>query len=174
MDLGQYVDDVRRHLAIAAEAGGEEARALAERLVAPLDAAIRLALQGALAAAADEITCELAPGSVELRVRGRDLAFVVTPPPVDGATADQGEADDALPAPRLAVAESEDGGMARINVRMPEHLKARIEQAAGAQRLSVNAWLVRAADTALERLDAAPGSERRTTQSAQRYRGWAK
>jgi HicB family len=171
MDLGQYVDDVRRHLAIAAEAGGEEARALAERLVAPLDAAIRLALQSALAAAADEITCELAPGSVELRVRGRDLAFVVTPPPADGATADH---DEALAAPRVAVAEPEDGGMARINVRMPEHLKARIEQAAGEQRLSVNAWLVRAADSALERLDAASDSERRTTQSAQRYRGWAK
>jgi hypothetical protein len=68
MDLGPYVDDVSRHLAVAAEAGGDDARALAERLVAPLDAAIRLALQNALAVAADEITCELAPGSVELRV----------------------------------------------------------------------------------------------------------
>src|SRR3954468_20688054 len=83
MDLGLYVDTVRRQLVAAAEAGGDDARALADRLVAPLDAALRLALQEALASAAEEITCELAPGSVELRVRGRDLEFVVTPPPID-------------------------------------------------------------------------------------------
>ncbi len=177
MDLGPYVDEVRQHLVIAAEAGGDEARALAERLVAPLDAAIRLALQHALAAAADEITCELAPGSVELRVRGRDLVFVVTPPPVDGSVAGRPDApdEDAMPAAvRGAAPEGDDGEMARINVRMPEHLKSRIEQAAGGQRLSVNAWLVRAADAALQRLDAAPRPERRATRSTQRYRGWAK
>src|SRR5947209_20480654 len=83
MDLRPYVDNIHSHLAVAAEAGGDEARALAERLVAPLDAAIRLTLQEVLAAAAEEITCEFAPGSVELRLRGRDPEFVVTPPPVD-------------------------------------------------------------------------------------------
>jgi hypothetical protein len=177
MDLGQYVDDVSRHLAIAAEAGGEEARALAERLVAPLDAAIRLALQNALAVAADEITCELAPGSVELRVRGRDLAFVVTPPPVDAAGAGDSDADDEHATPNAvlgATPEGDDGEMARINVRMPEHLKTRIEHSAGAQRLSVNAWLVRAADAALDRHESASRPKPRTTRSPQRYRGWAK
>src|ERR1700736_6513446 len=83
MDLRQYIDNIHSQLAVAAEAGGEEARALAERLVAPLDAAIRLTLQDVLSAAAEEITCELAPGSVELRLRGRDPEFVVTPPPVE-------------------------------------------------------------------------------------------
>jgi len=33
-----------------------------------------------LSAAADEITRELAPGSVEVRLRGRDPNFVVTTP----------------------------------------------------------------------------------------------
>jgi hypothetical protein len=47
-----YIEDLQRQLAVAAEAGGEDARALAERLVAPLDAAIRLTLQDVLAAAA--------------------------------------------------------------------------------------------------------------------------
>src|ERR1700726_5218245 len=80
MELRQYIDNIHSQLAVAAEAGGDEARALAERLVAPLDAAIRLTLQDALAAAAEEITCELAPGSVELRLRGRDPEFVVRQP----------------------------------------------------------------------------------------------
>ena len=45
MDLTPYVDKLREELAVAAEAGGEEARALAERLTAPLDSAVRLAFQ---------------------------------------------------------------------------------------------------------------------------------
>jgi hypothetical protein len=57
---------------------GEDARALAERLTAPLEAATRLVLLNALSAAA-EITRELAPASVEVRLRGLDPNFVVTP-----------------------------------------------------------------------------------------------
>src|SRR5215204_3774424 len=40
MNLELYVENLNRQLAVAAEAGGDEARALAERLVAPLEAAI--------------------------------------------------------------------------------------------------------------------------------------
>src|SRR4029450_1843809 len=85
MDLAPYVENLRRELAVAADAGGEEARALAERLTAPLESAIRLTLLEALSAAADEITRELAPGSAELRLRGGDPEFAGTPPPADGA-----------------------------------------------------------------------------------------
>ncbi|MFI5100819.1 MAG: hypothetical protein ACHQE5_09960, partial [Actinomycetes bacterium] len=64
MDLTPYVESLREELAVAAEAGGDEARALAERLTAPLESAARLALLEALSEAAGEITRELAPGSV--------------------------------------------------------------------------------------------------------------
>src|SRR5919206_3068469 len=89
MDLTVYVDQLQRQLALAAESGGDEGRAVAERLAAPLDSAIRLTLQDALTVAAEEITCELAPGAVELRLRGRELEFVVTPPPAESSTADE-------------------------------------------------------------------------------------
>jgi hypothetical protein len=36
MDLTPYVDTLRRELAVAAEAGSDEARELAERLTPPL------------------------------------------------------------------------------------------------------------------------------------------
>jgi hypothetical protein len=171
MELDRYVEEIRQHYMAAADAGGESARALAERLVAPLDATVRLALQHALADAADEITVELAPGSVELRVRGRDLAFVVTPQPV---TAD-GDQADATPLDEPAPDESDDdGGMARINVRMPERLKARVEHAAHAQDVSVNTWLVRAASAALGRAEAPTRSESTSARGATRYRGWAR
>ena len=167
MNLELYVESINRQLAIAAEAGGDEARALAERLVAPLEAAIRLTLQDALASAAEEITTELAPGSVELRLRGRDPEFVVTPPPADPSADDSDDRPPAFP-------EGDEGTMSRINLRMPDHLKARIEQAAASEGLSVNAWLVRAAAAALERTGPSRRRERRASQGAQRYTGWAR
>jgi hypothetical protein len=123
MDLTLYLQDIHRQLETAAEAGGDEARAVAERLLAPLEAAIRLALQDVLAAAAEEITVELAPGSVELRLRGRDPEFVVTPPPV-GSEDDLTEGDDVAPGgwpSRGASAEGDEGAISRINLRLPEH-----------------------------------------------------
>ena len=170
MNLDLYVEDINRQLAIAAEAGGDEARALAQRLVAPLEAAIRLTLQDALAAAAEEITTELAPGSVELRLRGRDPEFVVTPPAdpsADDLADDPGDRPPAVP-------EGDEGTMSRINLRMTDHLKARIEQAAASEWLSVNAWLVRAAAAALERTGSSRRPEGRAAQGAQRYTGWAR
>jgi uncharacterized protein (DUF1778 family) len=64
--------------------------------------------------------------------------------------------------------------MSRINLRMPDHLKARIEQAAASEGLSVNAWLVRAAAVALERTGTSHRRERRVSYGAQRYTGWAR
>ena len=81
MELEPYVSSLRQELAVAAAAGGDDAQALAERLTGPLEAAARLTLLEALSAAADEITRDLAPGSVHLRLRGREPGFVVTPPP---------------------------------------------------------------------------------------------
>jgi HicB-like protein involved in pilus formation len=173
MNLDQYVENIRRQLETAAEAGGDEARAVAERLVAPLDAGIRLAVQDALAAAAEEITLELAPGSVELRLRGREPEFVVNLPPVD---VPPDEEDESVWRPRGAAdgGEGNEGTVSRINLRLPERLKSRVEQAAAAEGLSVNAWLVRAAASAVERNDPARRRERRTPQSRQRYSGWAR
>ena len=170
MDLRVYIEDIHRQLAAAAEAGGDEARALAERLAAPLDAAIRLALQDVLAAAAEEITCELAPGSVELRLRGRDPEFVVTPPPADeGAQPVEPNRGPGIPS-----VEADEGGVSRINLRLPDQLKARVEQAAGADGVSVNSWLVRAATSALDRADPGPRRPPSVGKVAQRYTGWAR
>ena len=51
MDLQPYVDSVRHELTVAAAAGGAESEALADRLSAPLESAIRLALLEALSEA---------------------------------------------------------------------------------------------------------------------------
>jgi hypothetical protein len=172
MDLAVYVEDLQRQLEVAAEAGGEEARAVAARLAAPLDSAIRLTLQDALTVAAEEITCELAPGAVEVRLRGRELEFVVSPPPAEAPAAEVDEGDAGGPLPPV---DADDGSMSRINLRLPDVLKARVEQAAGREGLSVNAWLVRAAAAALDRGD--PDRRRggpRPSRGTQHFTGWAR
>jgi hypothetical protein len=169
MNLQPYVDDVRRHLLLAAEAGGEEAGAVAERLVAPLEAALLLNFQHVLSAAAEEITMELAPGSVEIRLRGRDPEFVVTPPPGEPAAESRSE-----PAVPFVLPDDDDGALWRINVRMPERFKPPVERAARHEGVSVNAWLVRAAAAALGRSDAERSRERRAPQASQRHTGWAR
>jgi len=178
MNLTSYVDALRRDLAVAAAAGGDDARALAERLTAPLESAVRLVLLDALSAAADEITRDLAPGSVELRLRAREPSFVVTPPPAESSFDDQEPAGvpTARPVPP-GPPEGEDDAMSRINLRLSESLKSRIEEAAAQAGLSVNAWLVRAAATTLE--DGLNGgrdrsSARRAPSSGQRYSGWVR
>ena len=182
MDLMPYVENIQRQLAVTAEAGGAEARALAERLVAPHDATVRLTLQDALAAAADEITCELAPGSVELRLRGRDPEFVVTLPPhpalgdePDAQADEAGQAGWPLPAGGPAdLPDHDDGGVSRINVRLPDQMKARVETAAAREGVSINSWLVRAAAAALERSDPGRAPARRVPQGGQRFTGWVR
>lgn len=174
MELGSYIENIQRQLLIAGEAGGDDARALAERLLPPLDAAIRLALQDALVAAAEEITTDLAPGSVELRLRGRDPEFVVTPPPADAGDASPDGADYAPGAMLPTGAADEDGAMSRINLRMPDQLKGRIEHAAAGEGLSVNSWLVRAATAALERRDSGTRRERGVPKGVRHYSGWAR
>lgn len=180
MDLAPYVDNLRRDLAIAAAAGGDEARALAERLAATLESATRLALLEALSAAADEITRDLAPGSVEVRLRGREPGFVVTPPLVAASFEDDGErhgppAPPPPPPPPPMPPDADDGGTSRISLRVPEHLKPRIEEAAARDGLSVNAWLVRAVSAALD-----PGQDTRRSgksaprQAGNRYSGWVR
>jgi HicB-like protein involved in pilus formation len=146
MEMSPYVESLRRDLGRAAEAGGDEVRALAERLTAALEPSVRLVLLDALSTAAEEITRELAPGSVDVRLRSGEPEFVVTPPaPVEPA-----EPALLAPPPPPAPPDPDDGVTARINVRLPEPLKARIEQAAARERLSVNAWLVRTAAAAVD------------------------
>jgi hypothetical protein len=143
MDLQPYLDTVRHELALAAGAGGPDASELAERLTAPLESAIRLVLLDALCAAAEEVTRDLAPSSVEVRLRGRDPEFVVTtlgaqPPPVQP------------PSLQPAPVADDDGGTWRVTLRLPDGLRAHIEAAARRDGISINTWLVRAAAARVE------------------------
>ena len=153
MDITPYVEALRQDLAAAAEAGGPEARAAAERLTLALDPAVRLTLMDALSQAAAEITSELPAGSVEVRLRGREPQLVVDVPTMpmpiqqpdmsippapsapprsghhEGETGDTGEA-------------GEDDNVARITLRIPESVKYKAEELAAKGGHSLNSWIV--------------------------------
>ncbi|MFD9903096.1 hypothetical protein [Streptomyces sp. NPDC059063] len=172
MDLTPYVDTLRRELAVAAETGGDDARELAERLTAPLESATRLTMLNVLSAAMDEITRELAPGSVDVRLRGLDPDFVVTLPPTENSA----PAEPAAPVEPMAAslpADGDEGGTARVNLRLPAHLKARAEEAASREGLSVNAWLVRAVSAAVSE-GSRPRTTGRTQTVGQSMTGWVR
>jgi hypothetical protein len=135
MDITPYVEHLRRDLLAAADAGGDDLRQAAERLAYALDPSARLALMEAISQAAAEITAELPAGGVDVRLNGRELDFVVevaqpqpvAPPP---------------PPPPPPGDETDEGGLARVTLRIPESLKARAEEKAAAVGQSLNTWLV--------------------------------
>ncbi|MFU8947866.1 histidine kinase [Mycetocola zhadangensis] len=162
MELGQYVLDLQRQLADATEHSSEDTRLIAERLAASLDAATRLVLLDALSAAAGEITRDLAPGAVDLRLRGREVEFVVTAPSTEP------EADDRP----TATIDLDDASTSRTTLRLPDALKARVDEAAAADGLSVNTWLVRAVAAALQPKQRR--SAQRTLRTGDNFAGWAR
>ncbi|WP_068277630.1 ribbon-helix-helix domain-containing protein [Aldersonia kunmingensis] len=167
MQLQRYIDNLRQELAVAAEAGGDEARALAQRLTGPLESGIRVTLLDALSAAAAEITQDLAPGSVEVRLRGRDPEFVVTAPPSD-------EEFTHVAAPEPVIPADADESTARVSLRLPDSLKTRIEEAANREGLSVNSWLVRAAAAGLEGRGSTATTAHRAPRAGDSFTGWVR
>lgn len=133
METTPFLEGLSADLA-AATAGDHAASAVAERISRTLESSIQLRLLDAIGQAAVELSDQLPSGHVEVRLSGRDVQLVY-------ATEDR----DIAPAPG-----DEDGGTARLTLRMPETMKTRLEQAASREGVSTNAWLVRAVSRGLE------------------------
>ncbi len=142
MDITPYVDSLRQDLVAAAEAGGPETKAAAERLVLALDPAVRLALMDALSQAAAEITSELPAGSVDVRLRGREPQLVVDVPAVPMPPVAPAGTEPAAPQPEDKDEEDEEGTLARITLRIPESVKSKAEELAAKSGQSLNGWIV--------------------------------
>lgn len=151
MDLSPYLESVRAGVANASSLADEQTQKVAERLGTAIDSSTRLALIQALSDAAGSISAELAPSSVELRMVGTDPEFVVN--------VHTGEAEPTLlmPEPEREgesteeppPSEAEDEPVARITLRLPQSVKARVDEMASSEGISTNAWLIRAVMDAL-------------------------
>jgi hypothetical protein len=167
VDISRHVQELQDQLVEATELAGEQASEIARRLTRSLDASLRMVILEVLSDAAGEITAELAPGSVDVRLRGRDPEFVVTPPMPFDTTDVPVPQGPASPADYIV-----DGQTTRTTLRLPENLKAKAEAAAAREGLSVNTWLVRAVATALT--DHAATAPLPPVNSGSRFTGWVR
>ena len=79
------------------------------------------------------------------------------------------EGADLPDVPVVAPESEDDGGTWRVTLRLPEHLRARVDAAARGDGLSVNGWLVRAVTAALG------GNPRRGRgDSGKHFSGWVR
>jgi hypothetical protein len=166
MDLNEYTEMLRREVASVTRFGGEEITRTAEMLADALDSSVRLTLLEVLSAAAEEITTRLDGAVIDVRLAGGEPEFVVTTPPAEHDTASPGPAD---PEP----GETSDD-MTRITLRLSGPLKAKVDAAAAAAGLSVNAWLVRAISNALDAPGGGSSRTRRGPGPGSRYTGYAR
>jgi uncharacterized protein (DUF1778 family) len=139
MQLSQHLAQVQEQLRTAAALGDDRTQQIATALAEAASPAVRLALLGAVADAADEITSALLdfPSSPAVAVR------------LDGdeVTVDVRSTE---PEPAAEELRRDDGDTtARISLRLSDSLKADIDAAAERDGMSVNTWLVRAASAAL-------------------------
>lgn len=162
MDITRHIETLQRQLVAAAAIGGEQVQETAGRLATALEAAARLAILEALTEAAGEITCDLAPGAVDVRLRGEGVDFVVVNPPRE-----EHSAPTSVAFPNTS--DEVDVSPSRVTLRLPEGLKTRAEAAAAADGISLNTWLVRAIAAALEPTGSA-GREARGSS----YTGWVR
>ena len=151
MDLTPHLEAIRGDL--ESSLGSDDALAAAlERMARPLEASLHLRLLDVLGDAALELTEQLSDGHAEVRVSGKDasLIYVGAPDAPTPATPD------------------DDGTTARVTLRMPDALKATLEEAAETIGVSVNALLVQSAQTAVGRM-----TEERRRPAGNRISGYA-
>jgi predicted HicB family RNase H-like nuclease len=117
-------------------------------------AALEPSLRNRLLEAFNEVVAELnaagGPGQLEIRLAGDDVSFVWS-----------ASADEAVEPPADL--------NARVALRLPDFAKSKIEEHATSEGVSVNAWIVRSLQLALERSSAAVA-----TKSGRHLRGTGK
>jgi hypothetical protein len=99
---------------------------------------------------------------------------VVTSPPVGPDFEDDADkmSGTASSSRQTVPDDIDEGGMSRTTLRLPDHVKVRIEAAAVREGLSVNAWLVRTVAAALEPKNRSPSA--RAALGGDRYTGWVR
>ncbi len=169
MELSEYIETLRGEVASVTRVAGEDVARAGQMIAEALDSSIRLTLLDVLSGAAAEITSRLDNTEIDLRLSSGNPTFVVVhapqdlappPPPPPAAGSERSEAE-------------EETGTLRVTLRLPDGLKARAEEAAARDGLSLNAWLVRAASRALDNpSDFRPPPSRRGP--GQRITGYAR
>jgi hypothetical protein len=149
MNLSPYIESVRAGVTNASSLADEHTRQVAERLGTAIESSTRLALIEALSDAASTLSAELAPTSVELRMAGADPEFAVSVPAAGPEPTLLLPDPESIPEPDGDASDLEDEALVRITLRLPQSVKAKVDERADADGISTNAWLVGAVMDAL-------------------------
>jgi hypothetical protein len=124
MKMSLVVDGLLSDVTAVGELGDAQVAEAAERIAAVLARSLPSRILDLLSEAAGELARELPQGHVDIHVGGDDVELVYV------------DDDPATP-------ESDAELNARITLRLSDQLKARVEESASRQGLSVNGWVLR-------------------------------
>lgn len=151
MQLDKHLESVRQGVQQAAALADEHSQDIARRLGDAVESSVRLSLIDALSDASAEISADLAPGSVEFRLSNGEPQFVVTPPPAPAPVVE--------PEPEVDWSEDEDSEQVRITLRLPSSVKKGVDEAADAEGVSTNTWLLQQIRRSLARKRSRSGAD---------------
>jgi hypothetical protein len=130
MKMSLVVDGLRSDVIAVGELGDDRVAEAAARVAAVISRSVPARVLELLSDAAAELSEELSEGRVEVRVAGDDvdLAYVEDEQAQRGDFESGGESGDVS---------------ARITLRLSEALKARVEESAARESVSVNTYVLR-------------------------------
>ena len=156
MKMSLVVDGLRSDVISVGELGDDTVAEAAERIAEVLGRSIPSRILDLLSEVAAEVSAELPDGRVEIRVAGDDVVLAYVDQPPIPATASEGSAER----------DRDRDLSARITLRLSESLKARVEEGAAREGISVNAFIVRTLE------DGVSGEHKRRTYAGNRLRGY--
>ena len=149
MDISEYTAKLQNDLATAAELGDDHTRRIAASLSAAIEPSVRLVLLAAATELAKEIGTKLDGREVRVNLDGNEIVTDVVRPtnPIDGEGTDE-KADDEKKDSTYSF-DDVSGDISRVTLRMMEQIKARAEEAANQNGVSLNSWVSQAVQGAL-------------------------
>ncbi|MBD8505434.1 toxin-antitoxin system HicB family antitoxin [Hoyosella sp. G463] len=144
MDLSRYLTRLHDDLIAAAALGDDRTQQIAASLAKATEPTLRLTLLTALSDFAKEVSAELEGSTVDARLNGDDVEIVI----VHDADPDQASAQP----DRTDFEQAMDdlgGNISRVTLRLVDNIKARAEEAANANGVSLNSWVGQAVRGAL-------------------------
>jgi hypothetical protein len=142
MKMSLVIEGFRSDVASVGELGDEVVSEVADRIATVLSRSVSSRILDLLSDVAAELSDELPEGRVEIRLIGDDVEF---------AYVDE----------RPMTAEADADLSARITLRLPEQLKARVDESASREGISVNGWVLRALERSTSNAKVRTGSRLR-------------
>ena len=154
MKMSLVVDGLRSDVISVGELGDDTVAEVADRIADLLGRSLPARVLDLLSEVAAEVSSELPGGRLEIRVAGDDISLAyVEDAPAGGLLSEaDGDRDRDL--------------SARITLRLSESLKARVEEGAAREGISVNAFIVRTLE------HGGSGERKRKSYAGNRLRGY--